>query len=182
MNQELTFNEFFGKPVLVKIINLFLEDSDSQFTQKQIIIKLKLAKASAVKWLRFLGELNLIKIEKRAVEKIYTLNKDYYIIKQLKILNNLMKLELIKRLAEEYHVKGYLYGSSARGEDVKESDIDILFLGKVRKEKIIQDIKRISTKINKNIKVEIYSEIEWAQMARKDSAFYERVEKDKIEL
>lgn len=37
-------------------------------------------------------------------------------------------------------------------------------------------------KINKGIRVKIFSKQEWSLMAKKDPAFYERVEKDKVKL
>ena len=53
---------------------------------------------------------------------------------------------------------------------------------KIKKEDIIADIGKASEKIKRQIKAEIFSYLEWSQVAKKDRAFYERVEKDKIDI
>lgn len=182
MNQEIKFNELFGKPVLTRIILFFLENSTKKFSQVELIKKIKLSKTSAVKWLNRLNQSGLIKTETKGTNKIYEINRENIIVKHLKKLNTLIKLNNLKDIENKFNASVYLYGSAARGEDVEESDIDILIIGRVKKEYIIQETNKLSEKIKKNIKIEVLSEIEWSQMARKDPAFYERVEKDKIKL
>src|SRR3989344_5491615 len=77
-------------------------------------------------------------------------------------------------------IKISLYGSCASGEDSKESDIDLLIIGNIKRHDIIDEINRLSKKLNKKITIQIFNELEWANMEKKDKAFYERVEKDKI--
>lgn len=172
-------NELFGKKNFVKLLFFFLEHPTTEFVQKELRGKLKLTKTTLIKWLNLLEKKRLI-LKSQKFPKIYVLNKGKGIIKQLKSLNNILKLEQIKEISEKYNIKIYLYGSSARGEDVEDSDIDLLIIGKVKKEDIIQDINRFSEKIKRRIKVNIFSPLQWSATAEKDKAFYERVEKDKI--
>lgn len=79
-------------------------------------------------------------------------------------------------------VEIYLYGSCARGEERKDSDIDLLFIGKIKREKIINTIEKFSEKIGKSINFRIFSQIEWSMLQKKDKPFFERVEKDKIQI
>ena len=85
-------------------------------------------------------------------------------------------------LLAKHNVNVYLYGSAARGEDVESSDIDLLLIGKLDKSTIVKELNKISKKIKKEIKFQIFSRQEWSLMARNDPAFYERVEKDKVKL
>lgn len=104
------------------------------------------------------------------------------IIKKFKVLINLASLDFFFPLSTKYSFQAYLYGSAARGEDVETSDIDILIIGKVKKEEIMPEIQKQSGKLKKQVRIQIFTPLEWAQTVEKDRAFYERVEKDKILL
>ena len=132
-----------------------------------------------IKWLKILEKRELI-YKSQKFPKKYVLNKETSVIKQLKSLNNILKLEPIKELSRKHDIKIFLYGSSARGEDVEDSDIDLLIIGNVKKEDIIQDINRFSEDIKRKIKINIFPPLKWSEMYEKDKAFYERVEKDRI--
>ena|SRR3989344_4702402 len=182
MNYTLSLNELIGNKALVKLIFFFIKNPTSEFSQTELRRKVKLSKATATKWLDKLVKNYFIILKERGVMKLYRLNAEDTLIKQLKILDNLGDLREIRKISEKINAEAYLYGSSSRGEDVEGSDIDLFLLGKVKKEDIIGDIEKLSLKINRNINVEIFTQVEWSQMARKDPAFYERVEKDKIRL
>ncbi len=182
MNHQFHLDELLGKRIAMKTLFFFLANPTTKFSQVELRKRIKLAKATATKWLKEMEKYNLIGVEKIGLTKLYGLNRENPIVKQLKILNNLLSLQGIKNLASKVGVGAYLYGSGARGEDVEDSDIDVVIIGKIRREQIIQDINKISTKLRRKVKIEIFSQMEWSQLAKKDPAFYERVEKDKIEL
>ena len=171
-----------GNRVLLGILQYFVRNPLSRITYTNLRNKLKIAKATITKHLNFLLENEFIKVEKIGLNKIYFLNTENFIVKQLKILDNLLLLNEIKILGKKYEVEIFLYGSAARGEDTEKSDIDLLIIGKVNKETIIQDIEKISKRIEREIKFTIFTPLEWSGVARKDVPFYERVEKDKIRL
>jgi predicted nucleotidyltransferase len=173
-------NEIFGKKVIVALLNFFLENPSKEFYETQIRNKLKLARASVNKSLKFLTKSGILLVSQRGRMKVYKFNSDNPLNKQLKILKNvcdiLPELEILKN---KYEI--YLYGSSARGEDLEDSDIDILVIGR-HSDEIVDVLSKLEKKINRKIKPSFYTDIEWSQCARKDYAFYERVEKDKIRL
>lgn len=181
MNHNLQLDELFRK-VPLKIILFFLNNPTSQFSQTELRKRIKLAKATATKWLKYLEDCKLIIVEKVGLTKLYRLKREVTVIKHLKILYTLSIIAEIREIASKLDCKAYLYGSAARGEDVENSDIDILFIGKANKEQIIQKVNKLASSIKKQIKIELFSKLEWSQMARKDPAFYERAEKDKIEI
>lgn len=181
MNHNFQLDELFGK-VPFKIILFFLNNPTGKFSQTELRKSIKLAKATATKWLKYLEDCNLIIVEKVGLIKLYRLNREITVIKHLKILYNLSIIAEIREIASKLDCRAYLYGSAARGEDVEKSDIDILLIGKANKGQIIQEVNRIASPIKRQIKIELFSEMEWSQMARKDPAFYERAEKDKIEI
>jgi predicted nucleotidyltransferase len=171
--------ELFGERNFIRLLFFFLERPTTEISQKDIKVKLKLTKTTLIKWLKLLEKKELI-IKKQKFPKKYILNRDNNVVKHLKSLNNILKLEQLKEISKKYDVNIYLYGSSARGEDVEGSDIDLLIIGRIKKEAIIQDINCISEKIKRRMSVNIFSPLEWSAMAEKDKAYYERVEKDKL--
>ena len=91
-------------------------------------------------------------------------------------------LDFLLALSKKHGFEAYLYGSAARGEEVEESDLDIIIIGKVKKEELLPEIQRQSALLKKEIRIRIFTPLEWAQLSDNDKAFYERVEKDKILL
>ncbi|MFH1064996.1 MAG: nucleotidyltransferase domain-containing protein [Nanoarchaeota archaeon] len=174
--------ELIGNKKLASLLVFFLRHPTMKAHQQDIKKEVKIAKATLIKWLNMLAKQGLIGFAQYGRTKIYSLNRENVIIKRLKMLDNILLILGIKAVAEKHNSIAYLYGSAARGEDVEDSDIDILLLGKVKKEDIIRDINKIAGQIKRNINVQVFSPLEWAQMANKDKAFYERVEKDKAEL
>jgi predicted nucleotidyltransferase len=172
-------NELLGNRVSLKIIEFFLNNPSKEFTWTDINRKLKIAKASTTKWLSFLLSNNfLVKID-RSGASFYKLNQDFEIVKQTKVLYNLTAL--IPFFKKPIGARIFLYGSASRGEDKEDSDIDLLIIGERTKE-ILKTIRELESKLNRRVKPSFYTEFEWSQMARKDPAFYERVERDKIKL
>ncbi|MBI2498977.1 nucleotidyltransferase domain-containing protein [Candidatus Woesearchaeota archaeon] len=174
--------ELLGNRSIVKLLDFFISNPKKEFSQVKIKNKTKLSKATLTKWLCKLEKDEFIKVKKEGVSKLYKLDNDNLIIKHIKIINNITKLKEVVRLSKKHNIKIWLYGSVARGEDTEESDIDLLLIGNIKKEDIITDINKLSDKINKKIQIKIFTPLEWYVLSKKDKAFYERVEKDKIEL
>ena len=175
-------DELLGNKNLIKLLKFFLRNPSVKISQTDLRRKIKIAKATVIKWSDFLLKEDLLKVDRVGVTKLLQLNKEHLINKQLKILDNLIALRPVVEIGKKYDIKLYLYGSAARGEDNEESDVDLLVIGKIRKEQLFGDINKVSRSIERNIKISIFTQLDWSQMARKDPAFYERIEKDRKEL
>lgn len=174
--------ELFGNKKPVSILAFFLRNPTKKIHQQDIKKEVKIAKATLIKWLNWLAKQGFLEFTEYGRTKIYSLKRQNTIVKRLKILDNLLLASGIKTIAEKHNSAAYLFGSAARGEDVEDSDIDILLIGKVNRENLIYDINKLSGKIQRHINIQIFSQPDWSQMAKRDPAFYERVEKDKVEL
>ena len=166
----------------MKILNFFLRHPTIRIYQYDLKKNVKLAKGTLLNNLEMLINLDLLNVENFGRAKVYSLNKSVTLVRYLKILQNIMELSDISKISQKYKVKIYAYGSAARGEDHEESDIDLLIIGQIKKEEIIRDVKKVEETIGRPITIQIFSPQEWSAMAKKDPAFYERIEKDKIEL
>jgi len=171
-------NELLGNKKLFEIIDFFISNTQSEFSQTEVRKGIGISKTTLIKWIDKLVKLDLIKLKKIGVSNLYKLNRESSIVKQIKILKNLLQLEPLKNINAEV----YLYGSAARGEDRRDSDFDIIIIGKLTRKELIADIDSLSKKLKRNISFKIFDKIEWSKIARKDNSFYERVEKDKIRI
>lgn len=171
-----------GNRAMLMVLNFFLRNPSNKISYTKLCKRLKISKATLAKHLSFLLKEGFIKVERIGLNKLYELNKENTVVKHFKILGNLLVLSDAKALCKKYAIEIYIYGSAARGEDIENSDIDLLVMGKISKEQIFPDISTVSKQIGKKIKFIIFSPFEWSQISRKDFPFYERVEKDKIRL
>jgi len=174
--------KLLGNKNIMKILSFFFRNSTEEFSQVKLLKKIDMAKATMIKWLKVLIEENILSIKKIGATNIYRLNNEHTFVKYLKILFTISELEPIKELSKKQKIDSYIYGSSARGENVEKSDVDLLVIGKPDIHDLRRGTAKLSGKIGKEIKIQTFSKQEWSLMARKDPAFYERVEKDKVEL
>lgn len=168
----------------LKLLLFFLENPSREFYEKQVKDKTGLSLGATNKYLIELANENLLLLERRGKMKFFKLNRESIVVRHLKITYSLSLpvINSLRELGKKLGVKLYLYGSIARGEDVEDSDWDVLVLGDAKHEDLEKEILPIRRKFEKKIKLVTFKRNEWIKMAEKDPAFYERVEKDKIEL
>lgn len=171
-----------GNKNIMKILSFFFRNQTKEFSQIELLRNIKIAKATLIKWMKMVMDEKIILMKKIGATNLYKLNNENTFVKHLKILFTISELEPIKELTKEHNVDSYIYGSSARGEDVEKSDVDMIFIGKPDVNDLRRGTASISKKIGKEIKIQVFSKHEWSLMARKDPAFYERIEKDKVKL
>jgi len=170
--------DIFGNTKRAKILLLFLESPSARLTQKQVLLKTKISKATGVKHLKSLVKQGLLKLERLGQANIYSLNTETSMVKQLKILNTLSNLQRHSIKKGET----YLFGSAARGEDDEHSDIDLLVISKLKREELLGETEKLSKKTGKHINLLLLNPREWDELGRKDPALHERIEKDRIRL
>lgn len=136
----------------------------------------------ASKLLKRLSEIGFLLKEKKGKMNFYKLDRENSLVKHFKIIFTLDSF-LVREIKKIEGVEIFLYGSFARGENVEESDFDILLISVREKQtRIISTLRNIGEKHGRNIRVVGFTRDEWIEMKKKDPAFYERVEKDKIRL
>ena len=174
--------KLLGNKKILHLLTFYLDHPSQEYTYKETKKQTKLSKATLTKWLSFLTKENLLLLKSIGRNKLYQLQKDSCIIKQLKILITLQQLIFFARIAKQNNLEIYLYGSTARGEDNEKSDIDILIIGSITREKIFSIIEKHTQTLKRPIRFQIFTPLEWTKCATKDPAFYERVERDKIRI
>jgi predicted nucleotidyltransferase len=165
---------YLGSRTAMALLDVFLSYPSEDFYAAEAGKAARVSKSSAVTWLAKLLAAGLLKGNPRGRMKLYILNGEHPVVKQLKTLRTMDWLyEKLKRAKVSGEV--YLFGSAARGEDDEKSDFDLLLISKKREE-------AATLKFDPRIRTVVFTQLEWEQMAKKDPAFFERVEKDKIKV
>lgn len=177
----MDIKELIGNKKLMKILDYLIDNSDKEVIQRQLIEGAKVSKATTIKWIKFLVKRDLVKKKKIGTSYLLSVDSEDVLIKELKKTKMLLELGDIKEL-EIANVEVYLYGSCARGDYQKWSDVDLLIIGDIKRGELIKDIEKISEKIKREINFKMFTKLEWSKMYKGDKAFYDRVEKDKVRL
>ena len=168
----------------LELLFFFLDNPTKEFYEKQVAGETGLSAGAVNKYLKMIAEEGFLRLAKRGNMSFYSLERGNPVVRYLKIAYNLSKPVAIglRNFAKKMGVKAYVYGSVARGEDTEESDWDVLVIGGMKLSEAEGELSVLRKKSGKKIRTMFLTQSEWTAMERKDKAFYERVEKDKIEL
>lgn len=151
----------------IRIIEEFLRDYKSELTGSFIAKKRKLNQKTVANFLNKLEDETILKSRFQGKNKLYSLNMDNKeIIKNfiltaenIRTINFYKQEPLIKEISEKIQnsIKGsaVIFGSYAKGIQKKDSDLDILIIGKANE----KEIDKISKMYNLEISLKIYPKI-----------------------
>ena len=159
------------KSSIWKVFEIFVDEPLKIHYIKEISRKIKLAPTSVKIYIQDLEKQSIIKIKKGERFNGYIANRDNNYFLFYKKIFNLIKIKesgLTDYLTNLLYPKSIiLYGSFLKGEDIEESDIDLLIISKIKKQiepkkfenilnrKIHIIIKENLKKLPKNLKLEV---------------------------
>jgi len=141
---------------------------------REISKKTKISVGSASQGLRKLSDLGIIKREKKGKETYYFAETESPLLKHFKIFLNLLMLNEMVLKLKNISKKIILFGSTTRGEDNADSDIDIFILTN-QKEKVKDIIHKHSFKFERRISPIIINSNEFMTLKNKDVALYRKI-------
>ncbi|MDP4012924.1 MAG: nucleotidyltransferase domain-containing protein [Candidatus Nanoarchaeia archaeon] len=140
-----------------EIFSLLCIKAEEKLSQREIAKILQVSPTAISKSVKKLEENKLIKIEKTKTINFISFNRDERRSIELKRVENFKNIYLsgLSNFIEEKFAGGtiILFGSYARGEDTKTSDIDIAVIN--RKEKIIEK-EKYEKILNRQININFY--------------------------
>ncbi|MDH5467847.1 MAG: nucleotidyltransferase domain-containing protein, partial [Candidatus Aminicenantes bacterium] len=114
----------------LKVFSFLARNPSQEFLSSEIQIAVLVSRAGAYLALQdLLRERLIIKAEKGRFH-LYSLNHDNPIVRQFKVLMNVILLEPLILKLRPFMVRMVLFGSASRGEDTASSDIDLFILSK----------------------------------------------------
>lgn len=166
--------DIFGATNSLKILSFLAENAGREFLGSEIQKTTKLSRAGVYIALRELVKQKLVLKTHKGKFLQYSVVYDDPLIRQFKVLRNVLLLESVILRLKPFSKKIILYGSASRGEDLPNSDIDLFVLSKdtgVAKE-ILSSIK-----IKRKIQAVIKSPSELADLRDKEKVFYGEVDR-----
>ncbi len=166
----------FITPTLMSVLELFLSDPMREHHQREVARSAKVSVGSANRILKLLADLDMLAGQRRGRMVFYKLNAGDPVVRQFKALLNVYSLKPLLQAARHHSRRILLFGRSAQGSDVKESDIDLFVLtsdkGPVRSE-----ISGSNRKSERKIAPVIVDANEFVRLKRNDRALYENIER-----
>jgi len=135
-----------------KILKLFFEQSAKSFQIREIAKLTKIPKTTVSRHINILLKEKLIKKEKKGIFPSYKSNETnfyYKFYKKIYFLEDIYKTELIEYLEKNLYPKSIiLFGSFAKAEYIKDSDIDIFIQAKEQSIDLSKFEKKLKHKIH----------------------------------
>lgn len=173
MNKK-PYTDIFSATNYLKILSFLVKNPGKEFLGSQIQKATSTSRAGVYIALRDLIKQKLVLKSQKGKFLIYSVAHDEPIIRQFKVLRNILLLRPVIERLKPISKKIILYGSAGRGEDDLNSDIDLFILSKEP-----QTTKEIlsSIKIKRKIQAVVKSPSELADSKEKEKVFYEEIDR-----
>lgn len=105
----------------------------------------------------------------------YYLNKSYPLFKELKsiIFKTSGAPKMLQNILNKFDGidRAFIYGSFAKGEEREGSDIDLLIIGEVNEDKLIEVISNVERKLQREINYSIYGKEDFKKKKKEGNSF-----------
>ncbi|MFH1394662.1 MAG: nucleotidyltransferase domain-containing protein [Candidatus Omnitrophota bacterium] len=156
-----------------KVLNFIIENPGKEFLANEVEKHTRLSRAGVNFALRKLAEDKLVLREKKAKIYVYSVDPKNPIIKQLKILKNILLLQNFVKQLKQCSQRIILFGSCARGENAGGSDIDLFVL--TNTPKVVEEIIK-KKKFKKKLQSVIRNATQYVKMETEEPVFYEEIQ------
>ena len=130
-----------------------------------------------------LSKIGLFLSEKKGNLVYYHLNKSYPLFKELKsiIFKTSGAPKMLHTILEKFKgtSQAFIYGSFAKGEEREASDIDLLIIGEVDEDKLIEEIDKLEKKLQREINYSIYRNEDFNKKKKEGHSFILDILKEK---
>lgn len=165
--------QMYQKLTQLKVLSLFMDNPYEKYYLREAARLLKISPMTLKRSLDLLLKNKLLVKEASKNQILYSANMQNPAFRHIKISRSLSMLlqkdivELIKKKVPGISAI-ILYGSYAKGEETKDSDVDMLVIAPVKKN-ISGEIAEI---IGKDVNMSFFSPAEWSRQAKTNRAFY----------
>jgi len=169
----------FSSKVRSELLNIFFLHPDRDFYVREVERITGQDHRNVVRELRNLEAIGLLKSRRQGNLKYYGLNTRFPIYDELKSIvqktGGAVPL-LRKTLAEESQIDvAFIYGSFASGEAIAQSDVDLMVIGDVAVERILQVIREPEQVLSREISPVVYDAREIKKRLRNGDPFITNV-------
>lgn len=178
------FKEILGSKTRKIILKAFFNNPDEEFYTRQLASTYKVSVGALHRELKKLVSLGLLVPRTVGNIKLFSINKHSPIYGELK--NIFYKTEgIIKYVSNALlDISGirvaFVYGSFAKGDERKDSDIDLFLLGEnIDDDRLIESISELEKELVREVNYTTYTEDEYRKEKKKKDSFVAKVVKGK---
>jgi predicted nucleotidyltransferase len=161
------------------ILQLYFSNPEKKYYLRELEKKLHYPVQNIRRELINLEKKGMFKKEREGKQLYYFLNKDSPLYNDIKnIINKTIGIEmqLSGALSSLTGIKkAFIFGSFADGTEDALSDIDIMIIGSVNEESLIDKISKLEDKLDREINYHIYSVKEFNEKRNKKNSFIDNI-------
>lgn len=165
-----------------QVLFLFFKDSEKRLYLREISRLLKKEPGCFQRILDDLVKEGILKDEREANLRYFSLNKEYPLYDELKkIVSKTLGIEakLIKLAEELKRVKyAFIFGSIAVNKENTSSDIDLMLVGQADEDKLIVKINQLEEELGREINYHIYGTAEFINKINHKNDFIIKILKE----
>ena len=166
----------------VQLLHPFLYRPGTEMYQTEVIEETGIPKTRAIRLLKQLTGYRILEERERAGCRFYRAAVDNPVIRQLKILLMVTRLYELTLEYSGHGIEMFLFGSSAKGEDTNDSDIDLLIVSSATGDTIKKLIGKVKNNLMREVNPVVYTPLEYANLCNKEKTFYDQLERYKIRV
>jgi len=177
------FNTFFKSKIRKNLLRIFFYNQEKKFYIRELAKTVSSSAGNVQKELRRLEDEQIVRSEKYANLRLFSLNKTHPLFPEIEII--IYKTigideEIRKELKTLKGLKfGLIYGSYAKGDFKADSDIDLLLIGTINENEAIKRIQKVEKKILREFHFNFIKILEFSAKV-KQSSFYRELLKNYI--
>lgn len=163
-------DRLFGSKTRVSLLSKLLMNPDKSFYIRELSRELRIPYGMLYKEEKNLVSLGIVNEEKRGKVTLVSINKNLPYFAELKNLmiktvglGDLLKSALSGLGGIRY---GLVYGSFASGEEAGVSDVDLLIIGNVSEERVLNVIGQVEKEVGREINYILWSEEEFTKRVK----------------
>jgi predicted nucleotidyltransferase len=159
------------------LLTLYFTNTEKKYYLRELERMLKHSVANIRRELLRLEEAGLFLREDRGNQVYYYLNKSFPLFDEFKsiIFKTFGVPQVLRNILGSLKDKdidhAFLYGSFAKKEEREDSDIDLLIIGEVNEDELIEKLNEIEHKLQREINYSIYSKEEFQTQKEKRNPF-----------
>lgn len=155
-----------------KVLSFLADNTGREFSGREIQKATGISKAGVYLTLSELVKCELVVKVKKGSLLLFAVNYDSPLVRQFKVLLNIIRLKPILNSLKDSAIKITLYGSVSRGEDSPDSDIDLFI---VSKDPETSKARLSKIKLNRKMQSVIKTPSEIPEFKEKEKIFFEEV-------
>jgi predicted nucleotidyltransferase len=158
----------------MKILFSILDGMESEIYEREISRKVGVSIGAVNQALKAFTELKILGVKKKGRMNLYTANMWNPLVRQLKVLFNVMKIYDFLGEMREKTQKIVLFGSASEGMNTRKSDIDLFVITK-HKDKVLTSVRRLEAELDTRIDAVIAEPDRIADFKRENKELYEQI-------